>query len=328
VPVLGVSFPREFAACDVVTCARAVERAGAEELWLVEDCFFTTAPPLAAAALAGTERLRVGLGILPAVARNPAITAMELATLAGLAPGRVTGGIGHGVQTWMEQVGARQPSPLTALAEVLDAVRALLRGERVSVEGRFVRLRDVRLDLPPRPVPPVLAGATGPRSLELAGRHADGVVLAGWSGPDHVRHARRLAAGGEGFEVVAFVATCVDGDRAVARARMAGELAGAVTDGSPVLRALPFFDELAALVRDGGTRALPGMPDAWWQQIGAIGTPDDAAAHVQALAGAGADRIVLFLPPDRPGWPAQLDLLGGLLRPDPPGGAPVLPPSW
>ena len=56
-------------------------------------------------ALAVTERLAVGIGILPAVARNPAITAMELATLAGLAPGRVVAGIGHGVQEWMAQVG-------------------------------------------------------------------------------------------------------------------------------------------------------------------------------------------------------------------------------
>ena len=166
---LGVCFPREFPPADLLPSARAVERSGLDDLWLIEDCFFTTAPSLAAAALTGTERIRVGLGILPAVARNPAITAMELATLAGLGPGRLIGGIGHGVQEWMGQIGARQPSPLTALAEVLDAVRALLRGEQVTTDGRFVRLQEVRLERPPLPVPPVLAGVFGPKSLAMAG---------------------------------------------------------------------------------------------------------------------------------------------------------------
>jgi alkanesulfonate monooxygenase SsuD/methylene tetrahydromethanopterin reductase-like flavin-dependent oxidoreductase (luciferase family) len=120
-PSLGVCFPREFSPVDLVPSARAVERAGAEDLLLIEDCFFTTGPSLAAAALVGTERIQVGLGILPAVVRNPAIVAMELATLAALGPGRVIGGIGHGVQEWMGQIWARQPSPLTALAKALDA---------------------------------------------------------------------------------------------------------------------------------------------------------------------------------------------------------------
>ena len=99
---------------------------------------------------------------MPAVARNPAIAAMELATLAGLAPGRVIGGIGHGVQEWMAQIGARQTSPVTALDEVITALRALLRGETVTTAGSFVQLDHVALERPPDPVPPVLAGVRRP----------------------------------------------------------------------------------------------------------------------------------------------------------------------
>jgi 5,10-methylenetetrahydromethanopterin reductase len=311
-PEIGVCFPREFPPADLVPSARAVERSGLDDLWLIEDCFFTTAPALAAAALTGTGRIRVGLGILPAVARNPAIVAMELATLAGLAPGRLIGGIGHGVQEWMDRIGARQPSPLTALAEVLDAVRALLRGEQVSVEGRFVHLREVALDRPPVPVPPVLAGVFGPKSLALAGRHADGLVLADWPVPDYVRSARELADGRDGFQLAAFAATSLDPDRGVARARVADEIAAAVSRGPGTLRALPFFDDLAARVQTGGSEAVLRMPDDWWRQVGAIGTPDDAAAHVQDLVDAGADRVALFLPPDRSLWEAQLGLAGNV----------------
>jgi alkanesulfonate monooxygenase SsuD/methylene tetrahydromethanopterin reductase-like flavin-dependent oxidoreductase (luciferase family) len=309
-PALGVCFPREFPPADLLPSAQAVEQSGIDDLWLVEDCFFTTAPSLAAAAMASTERIGIGIGILPAVARNPAIVAMELATLAGLGPGRLIGGIGHGMQEWMGQIGALYPSPLTALAEVLDAVRALLRGEQVTAEGRFVRLQEVRLDRPPQPVPPVLAGVFGPKSLALAGRHADGLVLADWPVPDYVRRARQLADGGDNFQVAAFATASLDADRGVARARIADELATSVSRGPGTLRALPFFDDLAARVRAGGPEAVLRMPDDWWRQIGAIGTPDDAAAHIQSLVDAGADRVALFLPPDRSLWDAQLELTG------------------
>lgn len=312
-PALGVCFPREFPPADLLPAARTVERMGADDLWLIEDCFFTASPSLAAAALTGTERIHVGLGILPAVVRNPAVAAMELATLAGLAPGRLIAGIGHGVQEWMGQIGARQPSPLTALAEVLDAVRALLRGERVSVDGRFVHLDEVELAMPPQPVPPVLAGVFGPKSLALAGRHADGLVLADWPSPDYVRHARAAAAGGDGFEVAVFAATYLGTDRDEARAWMADEIAASVSRGAAPMRALPFYDELAARVQADGATAVRGMPDDWWLHLGAIGTPDDAAAHVQALQEAGADRVALFLPPDRAAWDGQLALAGAVV---------------
>src|SRR3712207_6924974 len=47
----------------------------------------------------------------PVPLRNVALTAMELATLGRLFPGRIRGGVGHGVQEWMAQVGARVESP-------------------------------------------------------------------------------------------------------------------------------------------------------------------------------------------------------------------------
>ena len=146
VMTVGMCFAREFPGAAVTEFARRLDAGGVDELWLIEDCFYTTAPPLAAAALATTERLTVGLGILPSVVRTAALTAMEIATLASIAPGRVVGGIGHGVQSWMAQMGVATPSPLTTLDEVVTSVRRLLRGETVSFRGRQVTLDQVRLD--------------------------------------------------------------------------------------------------------------------------------------------------------------------------------------
>jgi 5,10-methylenetetrahydromethanopterin reductase len=170
--------------------ARRAEGLGYDELWVVEDCFYAAAVATASAALAASERITVGIGVLPAVLRNPALAAMELAALARLFPGRVLCGFGHGVAEWMRQVGAFPESQLAALGETVTAVRSLLAGERVSMAGRQVRLDDVRLDHPPATAPPIYTGVRGAKSLRLSGEVADGTVLAELSGPTYVRWAR------------------------------------------------------------------------------------------------------------------------------------------
>ena len=108
-------FPRELDPRLIREFAERVDAGGVDELWVIEDCFYTAGISLAATALARTERLVVGLGILPAVARTAAVTAMELATLGQLAPGRIIGGIGHGIQEWMGQMGVRPARPVATL---------------------------------------------------------------------------------------------------------------------------------------------------------------------------------------------------------------------
>ncbi|WP_106130371.1 LLM class flavin-dependent oxidoreductase [Pseudosporangium ferrugineum] len=185
--------------------ARAAEDAGLEQLWLWEDCFFTSGVAAAAAALAFTSRLRVGIGILPVPLRNVALAAMEIATLHRLFGDRPIVGIGHGVQDWMGQVGARAASPMTLLDEYATALRALLHGETVTSQGRYVRLDGVRLEWPPSPPPPLLIGATGPRTVSLAGRLGDGTILAGDTTPAGVRAAVDRIGPAEGHKVVVFL---------------------------------------------------------------------------------------------------------------------------
>jgi alkanesulfonate monooxygenase SsuD/methylene tetrahydromethanopterin reductase-like flavin-dependent oxidoreductase (luciferase family) len=214
----------------------AAEDAGLDELWLWEDCFREGGISSVAAALAWTTRLRVGVGLLPVPLRNVALTAMELATLQRMFPDRALVGIGHGVQEWMEQVGARVDSPVTLLREYTIALRALLRGERVTVEGRYVRLDDVALDWPPDPVPPVFVGAVGPRTLRLAGELADGTILTASTTAEGVREARRLideahdAAGRtDQHRLIVYLESAVDGAGAAAEVARRWADAGADT---------------------------------------------------------------------------------------------------
>ena len=211
---LAAIFPPTQPPEQIVAVAAAAEAAGLAQLWVWEDCFAESGIATATAILAATSRVTVGIGLLPVPLRNVALTAMEIATVARLFPGRLTAGIGHGVLDWMSQVGARAESPMTLLREYTAALYALLHGETVTTHGRYVHLDAVALDWPPAVVPPLLVGGIRPRTVSLAGELADGVIIPGGISLDEVRtsvghlHADRAAGGPPG--VVIFVSAPAD----------------------------------------------------------------------------------------------------------------------
>lgn len=220
--------------------AQAAEDAGVPELWLWEDCFRESAFAAASAALAWTTTLSVGIGVAPMPLRNVALTAMEIATLERLFPGRLIPGVGHGVLSWMAQVGARVASPLTLMREYVPALRSLLAGEEVTAAGRYVTLDHVRLDWPPVHAPAVVVAGEGPKTVRLTGEVGDGTVLPGGSTPDRV--ARTLAIAQEGradaardgaHELIVFVSAAFGGD--AARTQLAEDLVRWTGEADPAL---------------------------------------------------------------------------------------------
>jgi alkanesulfonate monooxygenase SsuD/methylene tetrahydromethanopterin reductase-like flavin-dependent oxidoreductase (luciferase family) len=187
--------------------AETAERSGLDELWVWEDSFKQSGIASATAALAWTERISVGIGLLPVPLRNVALTAMELASLERMFPGRLVAGVGHGVQAWMEQAGARVASPLTLLREYTTALRDLLAGERVSVTGRYVRLQEVVLDWPPAVPPPLMLGGAGPKALALAAELGDGTLLGNVLSESEVAEVGALVARSAGRRPHALVST-------------------------------------------------------------------------------------------------------------------------
>ena len=238
------------------TVAAAAEAAGLAQLWVWEDCFKESGIATATAVLATTSRVTVGIGLLPVPLRNVALTAMEIATLARLFPGRLTVGVGHGVLDWMGQVGARVESPMTLLREYTAALYALLHGQTVTTHGRYVHLDNVALDWPPVVVPPLLVGGIRPRTVALAGELADGVIIPGGNSPQdvraalgHFRDGRAARPGGtsaERAEVVVFVSVPADGPAADVAATVgeyaeAGATCIAVEGGTDLERFVAFL---------------------------------------------------------------------------------------
>ena len=300
---LGIMFRREHAPEHLPDFVTRAEQAGFDELWLVEDCFYGSGIASATVALALTESIKVGLGIMPAVARNPVFTAMEIATLARLFPGRFLPGIGHGVAHWMRQIGAFPKSQLAALEETTVAVRALLAGERLTFDGKQVHLDQVELVHPPDTIPPISLGVRGPKSLALSGRVADGTILAEFAAPAYVSWAReQIEAGaieaGHGREhrLTVFAFACADKTTAAARQQLRPVIAPAVASGKidSQIAPLGILPQVHELLNSGDQQQFAAaMPDAWIDQLAIGGTPEDWESAIDSLVAAGADTIVL-----------------------------------
>jgi len=197
---IGAMLMREIPPEDLVGIATAIAP-HVDELWIIEDLNWAGGVSQLGPILEATDndacgRPVLGHGIAPAPFRNPASLAMEWATLARMYPGRLHGGIGHGLPHWMEQIGEKVASPLTLLRETIESTRAILAGGSVTYHGRYIDITDVALEFPPAIVPPVLVGATGPKSVELSGAVADGLVLPeGFDGARIAWAQERIAAG-------------------------------------------------------------------------------------------------------------------------------------
>lgn len=317
---LGIMFKREHPPEDLIRLARSAEAAGYDEFWVVEDCFFGSGIAQAAVALAATERITVGLGIMPAVARNPVFAAMEIATLARLYPGRFLPGFGHGVADWMKQIGAFPPSQLRALEETVLTVRQLLQGEHVDFAGSLIHVRDAQLVFPPQQIPPVSVGVHGVKSLRLAGRAADGTILAEFSAAPYVHWARQQIAQGqaeagrsEPHRVTVFTMAYFDADRAQALATAKALVAKmlAYEDLNPRLEPMGILPQVIDMRRRQALEAE--IPDAWVQDLTLTGTPAECRAAIGRYADAGTDSVVLVPPPEQ-SLAAPDEICGRLLR--------------
>ncbi|MEU9823269.1 LLM class flavin-dependent oxidoreductase [Pseudonocardia alni] len=321
-PPIGVLVHRSTPPERIAGFARAAEDAGFGELWLAEEFLHTAAPVVAAVTLGATRRIPVGIGVVPAAVRHPAVTAMEVATLARAHPGRLVFGIGTGVERWNERMGVRTDRPLSVLRATLTTVRTLLDGAVADVGGDPFLLRSAQLGHPVAPgAVRLVAGAVGPRALELAGEVADGVVLAHLSSPRYVALAReRVAAGAAragrpatGTTLTAFVIHAVDDDRDRARASArsaVGHYLHALA-GTALTTVHPIGPELDRIVAHGDpARTTAEIPEEWIDRFAVVGTPGDCAGRIREFLAAGATSVVLS-PADPATGPRELT---GVLR--------------
>lgn len=329
---LGLTLPvfHHLPLADFLALAREVEAGGGDTVWVGESAGADAVTVMTLIASA-TSRLRVAGGVLPFQTRTPVVLGMTGATLGRVAPGRVALGLGVSSRTVVEQWnGVPFTRPLARLREAITVIRAVMAGERVTFEGDFYRVRNFRLAAPPPPEPvKIYLAALGPRALELAGELADGVLL-NWLAPESVPAAiDRLRAGAAragrtlgGFEIAAYVRTCVTDAPDAARAHLARDVTGyAVVDAyGEFFRRCGFAPEIDALDaawragdRAGAVRCLtPRVLDS----LGVVGPADFCRARLAEYVKAGLTMpvVVPFTAEPSPG-PALLATLRAFLGP-------------
>jgi 5,10-methylenetetrahydromethanopterin reductase len=178
----GINFMPTAPAREVAGWARAVEDHGFSLLGVSDSpsiCreLYTTL----ALCATSTGRIRLGPRVITPASRHPAVAASGAATLEEMAPGRTMLAIGSG-DSAAYNVGLR-PVSLAGLSEYAQTIRRLLSDGRADYHGATSRFTWSR------PRVPIFLAASGPKTLRLAGRIADGVVVRTGIAPDVVRDA-------------------------------------------------------------------------------------------------------------------------------------------
>src|SRR5438552_18827946 len=200
-------------AAEFVAVARETEARGYHAAWTGEASGYD-AITLMAMIATHTEQLHVGSAVLPVQTRTPVVLGQSAPTPNHLAPDPAVLGIGLSSKVIVGDWHGLSFAPsLQQIREAVQIIRAVASGERVSFEGKFYKVKNFRLTVPPpaKPVRVVLA-ALGPEMLELAGEIADGVVL-NWIPPETVPSSiKHLEAGAKkagrtltDFEIASFI---------------------------------------------------------------------------------------------------------------------------
>jgi 5,10-methylenetetrahydromethanopterin reductase len=293
---LGVAPSGRRTAADAVVLARRAEEAGLDEVWVSEDYLERGAFAVAGAMAAVTERLRVGLGVVNPWTRHVALTAMEAHALDEIAAGRAVVGLGASNAGWMTgRLGIPFDRPISVLAEYTDALRRLLAGEHVRERVHGHQL-DAALDASPSRSIPLIWGVKGPRAMELAGRHADGVMLSVLSSPGYTAWVRGTYGP---REITAYASFSVAADAGAARERLRSHTARflGMHGASPITELAGIDQALAAELRARLTAGRPGtdlVDDDTVAAVTVSGTPDDAATALLAHRDAGVDALVVI----------------------------------
>ncbi|MDH5291949.1 MAG: LLM class F420-dependent oxidoreductase [Acidimicrobiia bacterium] len=226
---------------------------GYTDAWSSESDGSDGFTPLALAA-AWAPELRLGVAIIPAYTRGPALLAQSTAALASAAPGRFLLGIGSSSNVIVERWnGIAFDEPYKRTRDTLRFLKEALTGARVEHTYPTFDVQGFRLGLVPEVQPPILVAALREGMLRLAGAEGDGAII-NWLSADDVRTVAGIVnAQGEGKEIVARIFVCPSTDADTVRAQARRAVAAYLN--------VPVYAEFHRWIGRG--ERLQGMWDAW-----------------------------------------------------------------
>ncbi len=275
---------------------------GYTDLWSSEAGGHDGFTPLALASTWAPE-MRLGIAIIPAFTRGPALLAQSAASLAEAAPGRFVMGVGTSsnviVQNWN---GIPFEEPYKRTRDTVKFMRAALAGEKITETYDSFDVKGFRLQMPPPdPQPPILIAALRQGMLKLAGKVGDGAILNWLSAEDVKTVAPYVHEGGPGKEIVARLFVIPTADREKARA-IARRGAAAYLN-VPVYAAFHEWlgrgDQLKGMwdAWKAGDRkaALEAIPDEVVDDLVIHGSPEECRDHIERYREAGVTTPALAI---------------------------------
>jgi 5,10-methylenetetrahydromethanopterin reductase len=303
--IQAIDPPEEF-----VEVVRTAEQLDFDHLWVADSslhgrCVYSY---LTLAAV-NSRRLRLGTAITHPVTRHPAINLNSLATLDEVSSGRAVLGIGAGDRPVLE-LGLRSAS-VRAIEDMVHLARKLFAGEKVTFEGRGFRTEAAALVQGglPRQIP-IYVAASGPKTLSMAGRVADGVLMQVGADADCIRYGLdRVTEGAEAagrnpsaVDVVVVLYGAIREDRALARAESRPFAAW-------IPQTVPLYCEIAHIPEEdvqevrrsytGGElmkahEAAQAVTDQMIDRFTLSGTPEDCFQRVEEILSIPRIRHVAF----------------------------------
>lgn len=307
---VGLLLYSEYPTRELIETAKLTERLGYNQLWYTDvrfqrDCFVGLA-----AIAANTERIFLGPGVTDPYSRHPAQTAAAIASLDELSGGRALVGLGVG-GSGFNQIGLEAPLPVAAMREAVDAIRRLLAGEEVTIEGKVITVRNGRLDFKTiQDRIPIYFATHGAQVTRLAGQIADGVLFANMLVPDAVAHYLGLLMEGmqaagrdpDSMTVALRFEVAMADDHAAAvevmRRRVATRLVGQYPKWDYLEHlgvTIPTeFREVAErkdkrLVKE----AMAALPDEVLQRTVLVGQPQEIASQIQRVLRPEVKQIII-----------------------------------
>jgi 5,10-methylenetetrahydromethanopterin reductase len=324
----SLRFNNDLTLAQYVTLAQVAELYGFDQLWVSNDLFLRSAPIILSSIATATRTIEIGTCILNPYTIHPSEIAMLAATLDELSHNRFNLGLAAGAADFLQWVGLSHGPSLAALRETISAIRGLLAGERVSLEGKFLHWSEecyLRFKAPR--VTPIYLGAMGPGMLRLAGEMADGVLPLLFP-PEHYFGVKPYLEEGlthradtlPPLDFAACLWVSLAEDRMAARRALAEKIAyyGHAL-GDLILERLGLTREdfapiERAVMVEGDMEKAIGLVDERMLQIGVVGQPKDLIARLEPLVGAGA-RHLSFGPPLGPNPLEAVHLLGERVLP-------------
>ena len=288
---LGLQIVPTMGSAELIDIVVTAEELGYSYCMVADEGLMLDVYAVLGAAARATSTIRLGAVTNP-YTRHPAATATAIATVDEMSGGRAFVTLVAGGTMVLHPMGIERSAPLALMADTIEALRLLWRGEPVTWQGRRLSLEGAQLSTGTHSIP-IWVAARGERMLALAGAHADGLVLMVKSDLgdafDLAEQARQAARAGSPL-------TRVYLDRLAYKPEMIEEakhLYGyAIMDSPPrILKNLGLSEAEIAGLKQAFTEGGPGavgqlVTDELVAEYQIAGTPAECRSQLEHLIGA------------------------------------------